>query len=193
MAVVLVDMDGCLVNLWDSVGALMQRNGFIPVKEADLKDWDIEKIYKDHILRSEAYRALNTQGVFLSAQPREGAIDAFRELATQFDVFLVTTPWMGNRSCAEEKQRWVQYYLGVEHNRKLVITHDKTIVRGDVLIDDKPEITGCTVPEWKQILFHQGYNANINKPRIRHWDQAAGVVDVIAKMSDLTYGFTAFI
>jgi 5'-nucleotidase len=55
---------------------------------------------------------------------------------------------------------------------------DKTIVNGDVLIDDKPRIEGSqNPPSWKHVLFHQPYNANENKPRIVHWNEWKSVLE----------------
>jgi hypothetical protein len=36
---------------------------------------------------------------------------------------------------------------------RVILTHDKTLVRGDVLIDDKPGITGNMIPAWKHLVF----------------------------------------
>lgn len=188
--VVLLDMDGCLVNLWDSIGDQMRRNGFIPVAEKDLTEWDIRKVYPDHVLQSEAHRALNTFNTFFKAQPREGAVEAAHKLASVYEVFIVTTPWAGNPYCVTEKINWVVQHLGVEWVRRMIVTYDKTLVRGDILIDDKPEITGAMVPTWKHILFHQGYNATVNLPRIVAWQQAHDVVEYLLKQSHMEYGFT---
>jgi len=50
------------------------------------------------------------------------------------------------------------------------MTTDKTTVRGDVLIDDKPKISGSQRPAWQQILFTAPYNTSVNdKPRLDHW------------------------
>ena len=37
--------------------------------------------------------------------------------------------------------------------RRVVITSDKTLVRGALLIDDKIEVTGCQEPEWAHLIF----------------------------------------
>ncbi|MGM0931630.1 MAG: 5' nucleotidase, NT5C type [Actinomycetota bacterium] len=42
--------------------------------------------------------------------------------------------------------------------------HDKSLVRGGILIDDKPEINGAHVPARKHLMFDQDYNRHI-EPR----------------------------
>ena len=39
-----------------------------------------------------------------------------------------------------EKYQWVEKYLGKSAVSQLMLTKDKTIVHGDILIDDKPMI-----------------------------------------------------
>lgn len=47
----------------------------------------------------------------------------------------------------------------------LFLTNDKTIVKGDILIDDKPEPIGLEKPEWEHIIFDQPYNRYIKDKR----------------------------
>ena len=43
-------------------------------------------------------------------------------------------------------------------------------VRGDVLIDDKPNITGSATPTWQQLLFDAPYNRHVaHLPRLSSW------------------------
>ena len=61
--------------------------------------------------------------------------------------------------CAAEKYAWVERHLGAEWKGRILITSDKTLVRGDVLIDDKPLITGAEAsPAWAHLLFDAPYN-----------------------------------
>jgi 5'-nucleotidase len=79
----------------------------------------------------------------------------------------VTTPW-----CASEKYQWVDANLGTEYAKRMIVTKDKTLIRGDVLIDDRPfpEAKGLMIPSWKHILYDQPYNRTVKKPRLT-WDQ----------------------
>ena len=37
---------------------------------------------------------------------------------------------------------WVEEHLGRDWTLRLILTRDKTVVNGHILIDDKPKITG---------------------------------------------------
>lgn len=37
---------------------------------------------------------------------------------------------------------WVEKHLGQEFLEQVILTRDKTLITGDILIDDKPDIQG---------------------------------------------------
>ena len=69
---------------------------------------------------------------------------------------------------------------------RIIISTDKTTVRGDVLIDDKPIITGSMQPTWRQLMFDAPYNrAQQPAARICRWaDWEASLELVLQKGSD---------
>lgn len=76
-------------------------------------------------------------GVFARMRPMHGAVHAFRELATMFDTYILSTaPWR-NPSAWSDKRVWVQEYLGDSAYKRLIITHHKDLNRGDFLVDDR--------------------------------------------------------
>jgi len=86
------------------------------------------------------------------------------------DVFICTSPWLPNETCASDKLEWVESRFGAGWAERTIITKDKTMVNGDVLIDDKPEVKGLCNPSWEHILFDQPYNQEVvGKRRIMSW------------------------
>ena len=80
------------------------------------------------------------EGMFLSFPPIEGAIDAVQLLLgdPRFDVYFVSTaPW-SNPSAWTDKRLWLEQHFGEGVKKRLVLTHRKDLVVGDVLIDDRP-------------------------------------------------------
>ena len=120
-------------------------------------------------------------GFYAALQPIPGAKSALKAaVKAGHDVRIVTSPWASNPTCASDKLNWVIEHYGSHWASRVIITSDKTVVRGDFLIDDKPEIKGSMEPEWTQILFDQPYNQHvISKPRIRQWTD--DLFDIIAK------------
>ena len=75
-------------------------------------------------------------GFFLDLKPLEGAIEGMKTLQTKYSVYILTRPSIKNTNCYTEKAEWVKKYLGEEMLEKMIICPDKSLVKGDYLIDD---------------------------------------------------------
>lgn len=106
-------------------------------------------------------------GFFRNLEPIPGAIITLRKLlADGYDVRICTAPKKIFNNCVAEKFAWVEEYLGQEFVERIVLTRDKTLVHGDILVDDKPEVTGVCTPTWTHVLYDQPYNRHSNKLRL---------------------------
>jgi hypothetical protein len=52
-----------------------------------------------------------------------------------------------SRNCVLEKFEWVDEHLGKDWTIRLIPAKDKTVIRADVLIDDRPKIEGLEKPK----------------------------------------------
>jgi len=87
-----------------------------------------------------------------------------------FQIWFCTSPLLGNPTCCQEKLEWIQEHFGDEYVKRVILCQDKTTVRGDILIDDKPNITGLHHPTWQQCLFDAPYNqTRTDLPRMSEW------------------------
>jgi 5'-nucleotidase len=119
----------------------------------------IRESYPAH-LSDLVERVYCAPGFFKGLRPIAGAIQGAREmLASGHDVRICTSPLNDYRHCVAEKYQWVDEHLGSDWVSRLILTKDKTIVRGEVLVDDNPTIVGAMVPSWIHVLFEQPYNA----------------------------------
>ena len=77
-------------------------------------------------------------GLFAEMDPIPGAIAGYRQMvADGHDVFILSTaPW-GNPSAWSDKLQWVKKHLGDVAEKRLILSHHKYLLRGDVLIDDR--------------------------------------------------------
>lgn len=78
--------------------------------------------------------------IFRDLKPIKGAIKGVNILldATNYNVyFLSTAPW-DNPSAWTDKRLWIEEQFGEKINRRLILTHRKDLVKGDILIDDRP-------------------------------------------------------
>lgn len=164
--VVLVDVDGVITDFeyWflKRLVAKYPELPFIPVKER-------RKFYAQDDYPSDyaslIHAIFESKGFFLEMPPIAGALDAMRILAEKHDVFICTAPFLPSEHCVGEKFEWVRKFLGEEWLSRLIISKDKTMARGDYLIDDKPAIVGVKTPEWEHIIFDAPYNREVKDLR----------------------------
>lgn len=103
-------------------------------------------------------------GFFLDLKPLELAIEGVKLLKEKYDVWILTRPSIKNTHCYTEKAEWIKKYLGEEMLEKLIICPNKSLVKGDYLIDDdhkhgQPDFEGEWIrfgnekfPNWKKII-----------------------------------------
>ena len=82
------------------------------------------------------------------------------------ELWICTSPLSRNPLCVSEKYTSVGNNFGSEFISHLVVTKDKTLVRGRYLIDDNPHIDGGFDPEWEHVLFDAPYNRGLDRTRI---------------------------
>ena len=181
--VILVDMDGVITNFNAKLveNYVARHPGEPYVKQEDAVNWNIADDYA-RLISPEAAKEIDDiyheQGFYASLAPMPGAAIALKEMLSMgHDVFICTSPLSKSEHCAAEKYKWVLEHLGRDWIARVIITRDKTLVRGDFLIDDKPKVTGLMKPVWKQILFHQPYNATTALDRITVWEEWKQVIE----------------
>lgn len=76
-------------------------------------------------------------GIFALMDPMPGALEAFERLSEVFDTYILSTaPW-ANASAWGDKLEWVKNHIGPRALRRLILTHNKQLNRGDFLVDDR--------------------------------------------------------
>lgn len=175
-----VDLDGVLA---DFEGHLNLRLDMAGERAATIPrvrtEWDL-MAGLTHDEKRVMRDILERPGFFAGLDPLPGAKRALENLVDRgHEVFIVTSPYVSNPTCASDKMAWVERHLGRGWaTKRLVITTDKTRVRADVLIDDKPVITGSRTPEWERIFFGDyEYNrqARLGRIQMLSWEDDAQV------------------
>ena len=99
-----------------------------------------------------AGRLDDVPGIFARMDPMDGAVEAFAELAGLFDTYILSTgPW-DNPTALSDKLAWVKAHLGAACRKRLILSHNKHLNRGDFLVDDRPN-NGAKNFEGKLIVF----------------------------------------
>jgi 5'(3')-deoxyribonucleotidase len=103
-------------------------------------------------------------------RPIVGAVDAYHRLhySEEYEPYILSTaPWSNTWSWME-KRIWVETFIGEKAFKKLTLTHNKNLVIGDYLVDDRPfngaaEFTGEWIqmgsekfPDWDAVLEYLG-------------------------------------
>lgn len=118
----------------------------------------------------------NRRGLFARLLPMPGAVQSAiilkdRAKAEGIDVMVCTSPHVLNRSCHSDKSNWLWSIMGLEWSKSAIMTKDKTLVQGVVLVDDKPQVTGSAKPTWEHIIFDAPYNWNVPGLRVFGWSE----------------------
>ena len=116
--IIYFDMDGVLVNL-------AQKINKFP-----------EEVIEHH---EQLDMIEQLPGIFKDPDPIPGAVDAFNKLFTsdKYDCYILSTapwdaPWVWT-----EKREWVEKHLGPNAYKRLILSHNKHLCKGDYLIDDR--------------------------------------------------------
>jgi len=160
---VLADFEHAFLDAWRA-----KYPDVAPVEYEDRKSFHILDDYPPE-LRAKAEVIYTAPGFIRNLPPVPGAIEAFRELmALGADVRICSSPLRQYENNVAEKFQWVERYLGREATERIVLTRDKTLVQGNLLIDDRPRIEGAVArPTWRHIVYDAPYNRRVDdKPRI---------------------------
>lgn len=108
-------------------------------------------------------------GFFANLEPLEDAVESVQRLldSEHLSPYILTAPSTINPLCYTEKRIWVEQYLGMEMVERLIISPDKSLLKGDYLVDDIPEGKGqesfegellqfasTTYPDWQSVMSY---------------------------------------
>ena len=91
------------------------------------------------------------------AKPSQAKPSQANEMvAAGIDVRLCSSPLSSSPCCVMEKVEWAVAHLGKSWVDRIILTRDKTLVRGDILLDDAPQAKGSSLePVWEHVYFDQ--------------------------------------
>jgi 5'(3')-deoxyribonucleotidase len=80
----------------------------------------------------------SVRGFFQNLAPMPGALAAFAQLRglPGFDVHILTAASVNNPLSYTEKRFWVEAHIGFDMCKRLILAPDKSLLKGDFLIDD---------------------------------------------------------
>ena len=98
---------------------------------------DFKSPFIQEVLKNPGQKYPHSQyGFFLKLEPIKDAIESYKKLEEFYDVWVLTRPSVKNPLCYTEKAIWVNEKLGENAQEKTIMCCDKSLVKGDFLIDD---------------------------------------------------------
>ncbi len=179
---ILLDQDGVLADFergfrdaWN-----LRYGDHVPaLAPSERKSFRLTDDYSPRL--ADAVRSIyEARGFYRNLLPMHGALKGVHVLLEEgHDVRICTSPLTFWRNCVPEKYEWVERHLGAEFLQRLIVTKDKTLVRGHVLVDDKPRVDGAEMPLWRHVIFDAPYNRGVHGPRMTwdNWREMIGSVE----------------
>lgn len=92
---------------------------------------------------------------YANLQPLEGGIETAMALlrSDKYDPYILSAPSVQNPFSYTEKREWVEKHLGFAYCERLILSPNKGLLKGDILIDDQPQGRGQENFEGQFILF----------------------------------------
>lgn len=157
--VVLLGCDGVLADFITPCLRVIADLTGVQHAHDDVDVWDFDRKFLPLAHERAVYwERITAKGFCASLQPYEGAQRGVERLSGVADVYVVTSPMLAPH-WAHERQQWLREHFGIEHKR-IVSTHAKRLVHGDVFVDDKPE----HIDGWRDanggatVLWARAYN-----------------------------------
>jgi len=101
-------------------------------------------------------------GFFENLAPIEGGLETVKHLkkSNNYEPYILTAPSERNPLSYTEKRLWIEKHLGFDFVERLIICSDKSLLRGDILIDD--HISGKGQENFAGQLIHFGSEEFLN-------------------------------
>jgi 5'-nucleotidase len=162
--ILLLDMDGPLADFdayfWQV--CTDQGWGFDITTPAEQRHrfFDEHLPVKTH--RKLAREMINGTPWFRDLPVTPGAVAGVHELMSVFDVWVCTKPLEANQWCASDKAAWIVRHFPALTS-KLIMAPDKSMIVGDILLDDAPHPGWYEHAAWRPVIFTAPFNRDGSK------------------------------
>ena len=185
---ILVDLDDTITDLltpW--IEALNAKYRF-SVRREDVKEWDMQKAFP-LLTRDEISEPLRDRQLWRNVRPLPGARECLEKLMLRgHEIYIVTTSHYTTIE-AKLEECLFRYFPFIGYDR-VIIANNKSIIRGDILIDDNPANLTSGV-HWG-ILIDAPYNKEFEENkygvlRVSGWKE---IYDAILSIEDFNETLT---
>lgn len=162
--IILLDLDDVLNDqnmLW--INQLNARYGF-KVKYEDITDWNMSKFYPG-LTSKELYSPVLNPSLVRHMSPETGSAKITREWHNRGHTLIITTATSTKN--VDAKCRWLKRHYDWFTYDRLILTHKKQLVCGDILIDDGvhnllPDKETGIEPRYVKVCFDRPWNRSFD-------------------------------
>lgn len=111
--------------------------------------------------RTRMRKSIERHGYFYDLAPITGAEEGIQKLLDAgLDVWVCSKPLEASPSCASDKFAWLKHHFPALVGR-LILSPDKSMIDGAVLIDDAPQPVEAERASWYPIVYEHPWNKGL--------------------------------
>jgi 5'(3')-deoxyribonucleotidase len=151
------------------------------ITENDITDWSMELFYP-HLNKADIYAPVIKEDFWLKVNPSYFSKWFLRKLQSDgHKVKIVTSSFYQNLH--SKMERLLDLFPTIKW-QDVIITHDKQMIEGDILIDDRPD--NLMGGEYAKILMDKPHNRSFNAEqngitRVKNLVEAYKIINQISK------------
>lgn len=179
---VLIDMDGTMTDLLPRWVKMLNDKHGTNVDYKSIKFWDMEKNFPT-LSRQEIFEPLGDENFWKRVFPVNGAQISIRSiLAASNEVYVVTQS--DYRTLKNKMDDLLFKYFPFLTWENVIVTSNKQLIDGDVLIDDNP--ANLVGGKYKKILLSASYNEDFDAEangvyRAHSWVQVCALINEFSR------------
>jgi len=164
----IVDMDDVLADATGQLIVYYEKKFGVRVARESMNYKEDREKFPDH--HDEVYAFVHQPGFFRTMPVNEGAQPVMKKLNAAYDVYIVSSA-MEFPNSLSEKLAWLNEHFPFLHWHQFVFCGRKSIVHGDVMIDDLPH--NLETFSGERLLFSAPHNLQFNQfRRLKSWADA---------------------
>ena len=179
---ILVDMDDVIENLSVAWIDYLNRKYGTNVDRETVRDWDMAEAFPE-LKPEQVYAPLKDAELWKSVEPKEGAAEYMQKLIDEGNELYIVTSSAYDTIQIKMDEVLFRYFPFIDWNH-VIITSNKQMVRGDVLIDDG--VHNLINGDYEKILFNTPYNRDFSAEihgmaRVSSWNE---IYEMLASFSE---------